>query len=149
MKKITMHLLVILFIVVFSGCEILESSKKGEIYYLPGKYAGWVCVSFNVEGAPPLPEKDGFLIVTIPPDGILKTSTKSRVGPKSSEYYYYSDKGVRKATELQLGGGGTIGQEGKEIMFHFWVSNGDRVSDYIKYINGRDPHTIECGPWRK
>jgi hypothetical protein len=28
---------------------------KGARYYFPEKYAGWVCVSFNVDGAPLYP----------------------------------------------------------------------------------------------
>lgn len=121
---------------------------KGEKMYLPEKYAGWVCVSYSVDGAPPLPEEDGFLVVKIPPNGIVKTSSELRTSPKESEYYYYNESGTRKASELQHGGGGTIREKGeKSIMVHFWVSSGNKASDYEKYVKNLDVNSYPCGPW--
>ena len=124
--------------------------QKGERYYLPESYAGWVCVSFNVDGAPPLPTDDGFLVIKVPSNGILKTSTEPRFSPKIDEYFYYNEKSIREAEELQHGGGSTVQmKDKKEITFHFWVSNGSRESDYEKYVKNKNNSVTECGPWKK
>lgn len=123
---------------------------KGERYYLPEKYAGWVCVSFNVDGAPPLPIEDGFLVVKLPPNGILKTSSEPRFSPKHDQFFYYNVSGIREAKELQHGGGGTVQKVGdKVITFHFWLSSGDLKADYEQFVKNRDGSAIECGPWQK
>jgi len=123
---------------------------KGEKIYLPEKYAGWVCVSYNVDGAPPLPEEDGFLVVKIPPNGILKTSSALRTSPREDEYFYYSENGIRKAQEIQLGGGGTVQKKDeKAITAQFWLSSGNRESDYEKYVKNSDVNSDPvCGPWK-
>ena len=144
--------LVTLIIFAYFGLVIYseEHRQKGERYYLPETYAGWICVSFNVDGAPPLPMDDGFLVVKVPSNGTLKTSTEPRFSPKIDEYFYYNGKTIREAEELQLGGGSTIQMEGKkEITFYFWVSNGSLELDYEKYVKNRDNSVPECGPWEK
>lgn len=124
---------------------------KGDRYYLPEKYAGWICVSYNVNNAPQLETEDGFLVHKISPSGVLKTSTAPRLSPKSNEYFYYSDKGIRRADKIQHGGGYSLQKKGqKEVDFHFWVSNSSDNSDYEKYVKnlGVD-FEPECGPWKK
>jgi hypothetical protein len=120
--------------------------KKGEKYYLPDKYSGWVCVNFNVSGAPPLSEEDGYLVAIIPHNGILETSSRLRSGANIKRFYYYTEKGSREAYELRHGGGGPI-QKGEVLVYNFWVSSGDADSDYKKYVKGKDPLKVECGPW--
>lgn len=122
---------------------------KGARYYFPEKYAGWVCVSFNVDGAPPLPIEDGFQVIKIPANGILKTSSALRPSPTADEDFYYDEKGIRKAKGLQHGGGGTVQKKDEKIItFNFWISSGTLESDYEKYVKNRDSSIIECGPWK-
>ena len=124
---------------------------KGDRYYLPEKYAGWICISYNVEEAPPLVVEDGFLVHKIPPDGILKTSSDPRLSPKIDEYFYYTEKGIRPAKELKHGGGYSIQKKGqREFNFYFWVSSDDVNADYERYVKDKDVNSgPECGPWKK
>ncbi len=124
---------------------------KGDRYYLPEKYAGWICVSYNVEGAPLLAIEDGFLVHKIPSNGILKTSSGPRLSPKADEFLYYTEDITRNANELKHGGGFSSQNKGqKEFNFYFWVSNGDVDADYEKYVKGRDVNSEpKCGPWKK
>lgn len=123
---------------------------KGDRYYLPEKYAGWVCVSYNIDGAPLLDIEDGYLVHKIPQNGILKTSSEPRFSPKADEYFYYSEKGNRKATELKHGGGYSHQiKDQKEFNFYFWVTTDDIDADYEKYVkNSNEGSEPKCGPWK-
>ena len=50
-------------------------SAPPERHIVPGDFQGWVVVHFGVEGAPPLGEDEGALIVKYPANGRLDTST--------------------------------------------------------------------------
>lgn len=149
--KITLITICVIFVAYVGLLLYADANRpKGTRYYLPEKYAGWVCVSFNVDGAPPLPIEEGFLAAKIPANGILKTSSEPRFSPTRDEYYYYNEKGIREAKELQHGGGGTVQKEGeKSITFQFWVSNGNLKSDYEKYVKDRANSDPKCGPWQQ
>ncbi|MGD8948393.1 MAG: hypothetical protein PVG44_09575 [Desulfobacterales bacterium] len=88
---------------------------KGDRYYFPEKYDGWICVSYNVEDAPPLVVEDGFLVHKIPPNGILKTSSAPRLSPKADEYFYYTENVIRTAKELKHGGGFSRQKKGQLV----------------------------------
>jgi len=137
---------------------------KGMKYLFPEEYRGWICVTYNAEGFPPFIKDDGFLLVKIPKNGIVKTSnslnTYSKEGyyiPTYDEHYYYSEKGIREAKELVMGGGYTVRQTGnKELTSYFWISTkGNSESDYEEYVkdlpNMDDNGIIEpvCGQWGK
>jgi len=132
---------------------------KGERYLFPEKYRGWVCVTYNADGFPPLKKEEGFFLIKIPKNGMVKTSSTpnnySKEGyyiPTYDEHYYYSDKGIREAKELAMGGGYTVQQIGnKELTSYFWISTkGNLKSDYEQYVKVEDvlqePH---CGEWLK
>jgi len=132
--------------------------SKGSRYLLPEKYSGWICVSYNVKDAPLLEKQNGFILLKVPKNGIVKTSstsgTYSKEGyyiPTYDEYYYYSKKGIRKAEELKMGGGYSSQIEGeKSITSYFWVTSGDVNEDYEKYVKNRDVlQKPSCGAWRK
>ena len=128
-----------------------SSPIKGNKYFFSEKYAGWICVTYNAEGMPPLKEEDGFLVAKIPKNGILRTSSRMRTSPVYDEYYYYSEEGVRKAEELGLGGGLTSQYNGKkEITSYFWISiKGNLDNDYKKYVKNEDVLSDPpCGLWR-
>ena len=133
------------------------SPQKGGKYYFPEKYGGWVCVSYEAEGMPPLEIQDEFLIYKIPESGILKTSSEPRLSPTYNEYYYYTEKGVREAEEIGFGGGFTSQMEGEKMFTsYFWISSGDVQEDYEKYVKDR-PRVDEnggfidpvCGRWKE
>ena len=132
--------------------------SKGIRFYFPERYAGWVCLTYEKEGMPPLKEEDGFSVVKVPNNGIIKTSSStgsySEEGhyiPTYNEYYYYSENGIRKADEMGFGGGYSSRNEGeKAITSYFWISTeGNVTSDYEKYVEGRDTFSGEhpCGLW--
>ena len=152
MTKNKLILLSALFIAVaLVGFIYAFTSPKGDRYYLPELYASWVCVHYNVAGAPPLAIEDGFLAHKVPLSGLIITSSEPRLSPKRDEYYYYSDKGIRAAKELQHGGGYSQQKKGeKEFRFYFWLSSSTIDSDYEKYVKNRDINVEpSCGPWKK
>jgi hypothetical protein len=124
---------------------------KGDRYYLPENYSGWICVSYNVNDAPQLETEDGFLVHKILPNGVLKTSSDPRLSPKSNEYFYYSKEGIRRVDKIKHGGGYSVQKKGqKEVNFNFWVISCNDNSDYEKYIKNLEvDFEPECGPWAK
>lgn len=131
------------------GLGTLLGPPKGYRYYLPEGYSGWICVSYQVAGAPPLPLEEGFLAHTIPPGGVLRTSSAPRFSPKIDAYFYYNASGTRKADELRIGGGYSEQKKGGQVITnYFWVSSGDLAADYERFVKGRDTgQTPPCGPW--
>ncbi len=152
--KIILISFIILAILYFGLLFYAHSPQKGGRYYFPEKYAGWVCVSYEVEGKPPLDIQDDFLILKIPENGILKTSSNPRLSPLYDEYYYYTEEGAREAEEIEFGGGFTRQTEGeKAFTSYFWISSGDVQEDYEKYVKDRpvmDENGVidpVCGQW--
>lgn len=137
---------------------------KGTKYLFPKKYRGWICVTYNAKRFPPLQKENGFFLVKIPESGVLKTSSTPNTYSKEGyyiraydEYYYYTDKGIREAKELAMGGGFTVHKEGSdEWSSCFWISTkGNSKSDYEQYVKDVpkiDDNGIiepECGRWVK
>jgi hypothetical protein len=152
MKKNKIILLSVLIISVVALALLFDliTHPKGDRYYLPELYGGWVCVHYNVTGAPPLKIEDGYLVHKVPPSGVITTSSEPRLSPKRDDYYYYAAEGVRPAKGLQLGGGYSKGREGEtKFSFYFWVSSGNKEFDYENYVKNRDLDSDpECGPWK-
>jgi len=152
MNKIkTILILLVVLALSYVGLLIYAHTPgKGDRYFLPEKYAGWICVSYDVINMPPLDIQDGFLIHKIPENGILKTSSRPRLSPSYDEYYYYTKEETRKAEELEHGGGYTVQIEGqKAFTSYFWISSGDAQKDYEKYVKDGDVSLSKCGPWEK
>lgn len=145
------------FAILYMGLMVYAFQPiKGNKYFIPEKYSGWICVTYSDEGFPALEEENGFLVVKIPNNGILHTSSKMRTSPVHDEYYYYLNDDIRKAEELRLGGGYTSRVVGeKSIISYFWVSSGNIEEDYEKYVKDRPtmnengPINPICGPWKE
>lgn len=60
-----------------------------ERHVVPEDFRGWVVVHFAVEGAPPLREEDGALIIEYPASGRLDTSTPAPEGEGLLQRGYY------------------------------------------------------------
>ncbi len=60
-----------------------------ERHVVPENFHGWVVVHFAVEGAPPLREEDGALIIEYPASGRLDTSTPAPEGEGLLQRGYY------------------------------------------------------------
>lgn len=62
-------------VLLFAG-YVLYLKRMPRHYVVPAGLEGWVTLRFEKPGAPALPEKDGAYVITIPPSGVLETSTK-------------------------------------------------------------------------
>jgi hypothetical protein len=140
-----------LILVAYGLLLFLFTPPKGYIYYFPENYAGWICIQHDVNGASPLPEQDGYLIIKVPASGILKTSSQLRSSQTRDKYYYYNGAQIKDAKGLEFGGGGTIQNRVGEgpIISKFWISNNARI-DYDLYVKGKTlDENIPCGPFVK
>jgi hypothetical protein len=62
-NKIILISSLILFVIIIGFINYTFTPPKGDRYYLPEKYAGWICVSYNVENTIPLVIEDAFLFI--------------------------------------------------------------------------------------
>jgi len=100
-----------------------------------------VTVEYGVKGALPLPSEGDFLLVTIPPGGLLRTSSAIEYGVAKDEYYYYSVTGRVRLRGTGPAAGqmiwdGHIGGYGDEAMVAkrkegttVFTSNPDKVAE--------------------
>ena len=134
--------------------------QEGKKYFFPEGYRGWVCITYEKKGFPALKIEGDALILKIPKNGILETSSRLTIVenpnkyhvPTYSEYYYYSDKGNKEAKKMAMGGGRTTHKKGsKEFTSYFWISTKEKIeSDSEKYVKGRDVFKDPvCGEWEK
>jgi hypothetical protein len=70
-----------------------HSRPKGTRYILGNGVSGWVKITYGRSDAPPLPVKDGVVIVRVPAD--LKLSTRTPMAPDwaGAEFYYEKSSG--------------------------------------------------------
>jgi len=125
---------------------VLSNPPKRNRYLIPETYAGWLCISYSVNGAPPLAMEDGFRLVTFPSDGIVLTSSEGSPGKMRDEFYRYAgDNRKELEIEKELGGGYTKSNVKSSgiYTFMFWVSPNSK-EDYSKFVKDR-PDT--CGPF--
>ena len=158
-KKIVISLIV-LTVAYMSLMFYAFHPREGKKYLFPEEYRGWVCITYEKEGAPPLEIEGDTLVLKVPKSGIIETSSRSTIVenpngyhvPTYSKYFYYSDKGVREAKEVAMGGGHTTYKKGsKEFTSCFWISTKEKIeSDSEKYVKGRDIFKDPiCGEWEK
>ena len=60
-------------------------------YYIPQNFSGWVTIKYEKPNAPALEEKNGYLQVIIPENGIVETSSKLESGWSRDEHYWMID----------------------------------------------------------
>jgi hypothetical protein len=66
-----------LFVVGLLGpaCDAIYPELRPEVIYLvPENFSGWVCVDFNIKGAPALPREGEAVVIRAKPDTVLETS---------------------------------------------------------------------------
>jgi hypothetical protein len=151
--KIIVFPAIFLVVVVMVAMYFVSQPPKGYIFYYPEKYAGWICIHHGVGGAEKLAEINGYLIAKNPPTGVLKTSSLLRTSKRRNKYYYYHGATIRKAEELEFGGGGTVQQKMSDgtlgpVMSFMWIST-DAERDYELYVKGRTNDPVPCGPFAK
>lgn len=78
-----------------SSCFVARHNHR---FILPPHFEGCVIISYGIEGAPPLPEEDGFYLIKIPP-GVehIWTSSLPRANDERyvNQYYYETSVGER------------------------------------------------------
>lgn len=159
-SKLFKTIFITLIIVVVSYMGLMYYAfypREGKKYLFPEEYRGWVCITYEKKGAPPLEIEDDALVLKVPKSGVIETSSRSTIVqaegyyvPTYSEYYYYSEKGTREASELAMGGGFTVQKEGsKEFTSYFWISTkGNSEKDYKQYVKNRNVSEDPlCGEW--
>src|SRR2546426_5237374 len=104
----------------------LGCSRPRDRYLIPDGYAGWLCISYGVSGAPGLPMEDDFRLVVFPPSGIVETSSpglslpRFRGHPNSHESAIGGCHGKAEAEEAAIvlagvqGGDGPVGAGERE-----------------------------------
>jgi hypothetical protein len=122
------------------------SPPKRHRYLIPEGYAGWLCVTFSVPGAPSLPTEDGFKVVRYPRSGVVETSDVGILGKMKDEFLYYADPGRRPLdVGLEMGGGYTVApaETPERYTFKYWVSRNAR-KDFPSFVQNSPD---ECGPF--
>lgn len=127
--------------VVTIAAGLLACSPKGYKVILPEKYVGWVEVSFGVEGTEALPERDGFLVLAIPPDGRVVTSSQIRTSPKRDEFYFSTATGLVPG-EPNLAGwtvqsAESVKRGGDEVVLYLFFGTRDQ---YQAFKDLKDEH---------
>lgn len=108
-------------------------------FLIPENYTGWVRIEFDVQGAPPLPKEGGEYVITIPPDGILRTSSPEQYGWAHDRYYYYSGQAMRSLSDSGEGAliwgklnGEASGKSGQRKYEEFFVGTAEQFKNQIK-----------------
>lgn len=123
------------------------SREKRERFVIPDGYAGWVCVSYGVDGAPELPTEDGYRLIVVPWSGVVETSSPGLPGPGYVDEFLYDSDGRRRHVDVgwELGGGYTQSSAPQpgQYTHKFWLSRNAKA-DQAKYVEG---HFEQCGPF--
>ena len=57
-------------------------------YLIPKNFEGWVTIKYEKPNAPPLPEKEGVVVLEIPASGILETSSPLPYGWSRDDFFW-------------------------------------------------------------
>jgi hypothetical protein len=95
------HWLVLVFtILVCSACR----SRPGDRVLIPEGFEGWVVVLYGIPGQPELRLENGKNVLTIPPSGKARTSSKRDSGWASDEYLFVGPTGSKKKIPIDGNG---------------------------------------------
>ena len=80
---------IVLIVAICIGAFVLvRSSRMPQTHLIPDGYTGWVSVTYEIEGAPPLPIEDGYRVFRYDTDGRLETSSEYADGWGIDDYFY-------------------------------------------------------------
>ncbi|MCD8548447.1 MAG: hypothetical protein LRY38_08565 [Aeromonadaceae bacterium] len=131
----------------FAGffCYLSANTPKRDRYLIPEGYAGWLCVTYSVAGAPPLKFEDGFRLVKFSPSGVVATSTEGMPGKYKDEFWFYEGNRLRQMNiEKEMGGGYTVAkpEDPGHFTVMFWVSQNAKAQQPLQ-AQGK---LNNCGP---
>ncbi len=82
---------------------ILFIPKKAYLWLLPPGYVGWVRIDFGVPGEAPLTKEDGYSVLPVPADGVVRTCDSLITSP-SRELFRYQAGGTRRSAGGPIAG---------------------------------------------
>ena len=88
-------LIFVIGLVAWLNVAARKATRPSSRFLIPEGYTGWVRVEFEVLGAPPLPVEAGQHVLTIPPGGLLRTSSPEQYGWAKDSYCFSSNAGAR------------------------------------------------------
>jgi hypothetical protein len=105
-------------------------------FLIPENYTGWVRIEFEVQGASPLPTEGDEYVITIPADGVLRTSSPEQYGWTHDHYYYYSGQTMRSLPDSGEGAliwgklnGEASGKSGNRKYEEFFVGTAEQFKN--------------------
>lgn len=111
-------------ILLLFGFGFFDNPKRYR-FLIPENFTGTVYVYLQVPGAEPLKIEDGFQVIIVPDNGVVKTSSEPIGGKLHDEYWLYSGGKRYRMPTNKLGGGGTVKQKDQfgqqEIFLQFNV----------------------------
>jgi hypothetical protein len=113
------------------------SRRPSSKILIPDNYVGWVRIEFQVPGSQPVPIDRDRYVFTIPPDGVLKTSSPEKFGYGKDEYFYNSGSHPRSlpsqsAQDRLIWGqinGEDVGPAGPHQYEEFFVGTAQQFKD--------------------
>lgn len=114
------YLVLAITIPIITGMGMMVNPKRNR-YLIPEKFHGTVYVYYNVKDALPLPMEDGYRLIIVPDNGIVKTSSEIMGGKFHDEYWLYSGERKSLMSPHKLGGGYTVKQKnnmGEDEIIH-------------------------------
>lgn len=123
MLSIIKYFIAATVILVLFGFGLFREPPKRDRFLISEHFTGKVYVHFQVPGAEPLKKEDGYRVIVIPADGVVKTSSELIGGKLHDEYWLYSDDGKKyRMPPNKLGGLWTERYKGQqEIILIFEV----------------------------
>jgi hypothetical protein len=110
LSRFAVLLLTTLFLTIFLPKEGCSETVPRYLYLVPEGYIGYVQVNFNVERAAPLLREGDYLLIKIPPSGIVNTSSAmietTKFPYQRDVFFYYSFSGDRRPMAFPACGGG-------------------------------------------
>jgi hypothetical protein len=124
---------------IWLGFGARKESLRSSRFLIPEGYTGWIRIEFEVQGAPSLPIDHGEYTITIPADGVLRTSSVEQYGWAPDRYYYYSGQNMRSLPDSgesamiwgKLNGEATS-TSGKQQYEEFFVGTLDQFKNQSK-----------------
>jgi len=99
-SKISVTVVAVIAVAAVAAIGTLGTNKqKNHIYVMPDGYTGWIQVVYNQQNYAALPKEGQAFLHTIPPDGVLMTSSPATSGGMT--FYYADESGKQRTSNKQ------------------------------------------------